>query len=198
ATGPWWPSSTIDGRGSPGRQIAMRESSPLVAMRPSGRKATALTAPSWKRSTCSAALRSSDQRIAEVSKLPEIAFLPSGEIASARTGPPWPRNCACAASDAADNTNATTASKRTIIASRFSYSRFTRAHAERADPTAHRLVAQRSQERLHCRPLAAAFDQQEVVVLGRDRDEAETVELRDRFDRNSPVRAPLRHRGGDR
>ena len=66
-------------------------------MRPSLSQATAFTALSWKRITCSATLRVSDQRIAEVSKLPETAWLPSGEIASARTGPPWPRNCACAA-----------------------------------------------------------------------------------------------------
>ena len=43
-------------------------------------------------STCSAALRLSDHRIADVSKLPDMAFVPSGEIASAFTGPPWPRN----------------------------------------------------------------------------------------------------------
>ncbi len=91
--------------------MAMRASSPLVAMRPSLRMATALTAPSWKRSTCSAALRGSDQRIAEVSKLPEIACVPSGEIASARTGPPCPRSCAWAmpqasSSDARQRENA--------------------------------------------------------------------------------------------
>src|SRR5262245_45691165 len=73
---------------APAVQIAMRASSPLVAIRPSARKAAALTAPSWKRSTCSAAFFGSDQRIAEVSKLPETACVPSREIASARTGPP--------------------------------------------------------------------------------------------------------------
>ena len=57
---------------------------------PSRRKIAALTAPSWKRSTCSATSFESDQRITEVSKLPETARAPSGEIASARTGPPWP------------------------------------------------------------------------------------------------------------
>jgi hypothetical protein len=41
-------------------------------------------------------LRSSDQRIAEVSKLPEIAVVPSADTARARTGPPCPRNCALA------------------------------------------------------------------------------------------------------
>ena len=78
----------MDGCDSPGFQIAMRASSPLVAIRPSLRTATALTAPSWKRSTCSAALRDSDQRMTDVSKLPETACVPSGERASARTGPP--------------------------------------------------------------------------------------------------------------
>src|SRR4051794_12788048 len=72
----------------------MRPSAPAVAARPSLNRTTALTASSWKRSTCSAALRASDQRIAVESKLPEIAVCPSDEIASARTGPPWPRNCA--------------------------------------------------------------------------------------------------------
>jgi hypothetical protein len=55
-----------------------------------------LTASAWKRSTCSAALRTSDQRIEVESKLPVTAVCPSDEIASARTGPPWPRNCASA------------------------------------------------------------------------------------------------------
>ena len=61
-----------------------------------------------------------------------------------------------------------------------------------------RLVAQRREERLHGRPLAAALDQQEIVVLGRDRQEAEPIEPRDRLDRDAPVGAALRHRGGDR
>ena len=91
-----WPSSTVVGLVSPGRHTATRPSSPPVTMRPSGATATALTALSWKRSTCSAELRVSDQRIAELSKLPEIAAVPSGEIASARTGPPWPRSWAWA------------------------------------------------------------------------------------------------------
>ena len=74
-------------------------------MRPSFKKATAFTALSWKRITCMATLRWSDQRIAEVSKLPETAWVPSGEMASARTGPPWPRNCACAAPAANGSTH---------------------------------------------------------------------------------------------
>src|SRR6266849_6208715 len=76
--------------------MAMRASSPPVAAAPSLSRATALTAPSWKCSTSSAALRSSDQRMAEVSKLPDIRILPSGDTARARTGPPCPRNCALA------------------------------------------------------------------------------------------------------
>src|SRR3954470_24167096 len=74
----------------------MRPSAPAVAARPSFSNTTALTASAWKRSTSSAALRASDQRIAVESKLPVTTVCPSGEIASARTGPPWPRNCASA------------------------------------------------------------------------------------------------------
>src|SRR5262249_33564499 len=49
----------------------------------------------WKRRTCPATFRRSDQLIADVSKLPDTAVLPSDEIATARTGPPCPRNWAC-------------------------------------------------------------------------------------------------------
>src|SRR5258705_4226359 len=73
--------------------MAMRPSAPAVAARPPLSSTTALTASAWKRSTCSAALRASDQRIAVESKLPVMAVCPSDEIASARTGPTWPRNC---------------------------------------------------------------------------------------------------------
>src|SRR5262249_38299253 len=72
----------------------MWASPPAVAMRPSLSKAIAFTGPSWKRITCSATLRDSDQRIAEASQLPEIPGWPSAEIARARAAPPWPRNCA--------------------------------------------------------------------------------------------------------
>ena len=82
------------------------EPEPAVATRPSLRKATAFTAPSWKRNTCSAALRLSDQRMAEVSKLPEIAVSPSGATATARTGPPWPRSWAWAAPQASGSSSA--------------------------------------------------------------------------------------------
>ena len=71
------------------------------------RNATALTAPSWNRSTFSAAPEASDQRMTVVSKLPEIAWLPSGEMAIALTGPPWPRSCAPAGKAAQHNVNAT-------------------------------------------------------------------------------------------
>src|SRR5689334_5718673 len=76
----------------------MRASSPLEAMPPSGSSSTALTAPSWKRSTSSAAFLRKDQRTTAVSKLPDTACEPSADMASARTGPPWPRNCASAGS----------------------------------------------------------------------------------------------------
>src|SRR5205085_10978187 len=69
---------------------------------------------------------------------------------------------------------------------------------ERTDFCAHRLVAQHRKERLDGRAGAAAFDQQEVVFLRRDRQEGEAVEARDRLDRDAPVGAALRHRGGDR
>ena len=73
AIGPLWPSSTLSGSGLPCVQIAICASAPAVTMRPSLSQATAFTALSWKRITCSATLRVSDQRIAEVSKLPEMA-----------------------------------------------------------------------------------------------------------------------------
>jgi hypothetical protein len=69
-------------------------SAPAVTARPSLRKATAFTALSCRRRTCSATSRRSDQRIADASKLPERAIVPSAETASARTGPPWPFSCA--------------------------------------------------------------------------------------------------------
>src|SRR5262249_50006703 len=196
-TGAVWPASTIDGCGAPGVQIAMRASSPLVAIRPSARKAAALTAPSWKRSTCSAAFFDSDQRIAEVSKLPETACVPSGEIASARTGPPWPRNCACAMVGATDRSSVKTARTRNIIASLKQKSGIGRAHAERADFLAHSLIAQRSEKRRDRGAVVAAFDQEKVVIFGRDRQEAEAIKTGNRFDGDAPICAALPHRGGD-
>ena len=95
---PCAPRTTCAGTLAPARQTARRPSSPPVTKRPSGSAASALTAPSWKRSTCRAAPRSRSHRIADWSKLPDIAVLPSGDTASARTGPPWPRSCASAGS----------------------------------------------------------------------------------------------------
>ena len=46
-----------------------------------------------------------------------------------------------------------------------------RFHAQRADAGAGRLVAQRFQECLHRRPIAAVFAQQKIVFLRRDRQE---------------------------
>ena len=76
--GPVWPSSTLSGFGLPGVQSAMCASAPAVAMRPSFSQMTAFTASSWKRITCSATLRVSDQRMAAVSKLPEMACVAVG------------------------------------------------------------------------------------------------------------------------
>ena len=78
-TGAVCPCSTLSGALLPALQSAMRPSAPPVTARPSASSATAFTASSWKRSTCSALLRVSDQRIAEESKLPESASLPSCE-----------------------------------------------------------------------------------------------------------------------
>ena len=129
----------LDRVGRPGCQIAILPSSPPVTSRPSGRIATAFTALSWKRITCSATLRSSDQRIAEVSKLPDSAVLPSAEIASARTGPPWPRNCACAL-PSASGANSNAAQIRLIIGG---------LHAERGDAFA-RVASSRKAARNAC------------------------------------------------
>src|SRR5262249_15238428 len=196
-TGAVWPASTIDGCGAPGVQIAMRASSPLVVIRPSARKAAALTAPSWKRSTCSAAFFGSDQRIAEVSKLPETACVPSSEIASARTGPPWPRNCACAMWGATDKSSVQTARTRNIITSLGEKSGVRRAHAKRADFLAPFLVAQRGETGRHRGSVAGAFNKEKVVVLGRDGQEAEAIKTGNRLDGDAPVRAALRHCGGN-
>src|SRR5258707_4288152 len=97
----------------------MRPSAPAVAARPSLSSTTALTASAWKRSTCSAALRASDQRIAVESKLPVTAVCPSDEMASARTGPPWPRNCAKAAVASSGRTVSRVAQVRNAVRSFF-------------------------------------------------------------------------------
>ena len=91
----------------------------------------------------------------EESKLPDTAVWPSAEIASARTGPPCPRNCACAGCVSSNKTNA----KAILVIGRL--------HTQRRDPVLCAAVAQRREKGLHRRPVAAAFDQQEIVVLGR-------------------------------
>ena len=48
------------------------------------------------------------------------------------------------------------------------------------------------------RTMAAAFDQEKIIVLGRDRKKFETVQPGHRFDRDPPIGAALRHRRGDR
>src|SRR5664280_2543145 len=187
AIGPLWLSSTLSGSGLPVVQIAICASAPAVAMRPSLSQATAFTALSWKRITCSATLRVSDQRIAEVSKLPDTAWLPSGETASARTGPPWPRNCAWAADASAAN-NSTTQNR--LLIRWF--------HPERRNARACRGFAQGREEGPRRRPLHAAFNQQEIVMFRRQRQEAEAVELGHRLDGDAPVGASLRDRGSHR
>src|SRR5260221_5362352 len=97
----------------------MRQSAPAVAARPPLSNTTALTASAWNRSTCSAALRASDQRIAVESQLPVMAVCPSDEIASARTGPPWPRNCARAAVASSGRTVSRVAQVRNAVRSFF-------------------------------------------------------------------------------
>src|ERR1043166_1543903 len=59
-------------------------------------------------------------------------------------------------------------------------------------------LCERSEERLHGRPLAAALDQQKIVTLRGERQEAEAVETGDRRNGHAPVGTALGHRGGDR
>ena len=75
---------------------------------------------------------------------------------------------------------------------------FRRLHAERGDAGTGVGIAQRLEESAHRRPLAAALHQQEIVVLRRDRQKAEAVELGHRLDRQPPVGAPLRDHRRDR
>src|SRR5205085_5970215 len=73
-----------------------------------------------------------------------------------------------------------------------------RAHAERANSLPRPLVTQRGQKSLHGGARAPVCDQQEVVVLGRNRQEAEAIEARHRLDRDAPLGTALLHRGSDR
>src|SRR5262249_47519271 len=195
-TGASCPSSTLDGCGSPGVQIAIRAFSPPGAVRPARRKSAAVTAPSLERTTCAAVFLDSDQRITDVSKLPETACVPSGEIASARTGPPWPRNCACA-TVGASNRSATRERTRSVIAELETSSGITWLHAQGTDFRAHRLIPQRGQKGPDGRALTAAFDQEKVVVFRRDGEKGEPVELHNRLNGDSPVPPALRPPGGN-
>ena len=70
-------------------------------------------------------------------------------------------------------------------------------HAKRADFRTRGFITQRGKEGLHRPPLSAVFDQEEVIVLRRHRQEAKPIELRDWSDRDAPIGAALRDRGGD-
>src|SRR5215831_7208160 len=90
-----------------------------------------------------------------------------------------------------------TARTRNIIASLKQKSGIGRAHAERANLLAHFLIAQRGEKSGDRGAVAAAFDQEKIVVLGRDRQKTEPVKTGNRLDGDAPIRAALRHRGGD-
>src|SRR5215510_9813748 len=89
-----------------------------------------------------------------------------------------------------------TARTRNIIASLKPKSGIGRAHAERANFLADFLIAQRREKSGDRGAVAAAFDQEKVVILGRDRQKAEAIEPRNRLDGDAPIRAALRYRGG--
>jgi hypothetical protein len=164
-----WPSSTVDGlrlARRPDRDARILAAGGDPAVR---EKATAFTAPSWKRSTCSAAFFGSDQRIAEVSKLPESACAAVGRNRE-RAAPARHGRATAPAPLWQHRSKSVQKQRDADIIAISEQIRHPRAHAERADFLAHVLVAQRGEERLHRRALAAAFDQQEIVVLGRDRE----------------------------
>src|SRR5215472_5349283 len=98
---------------------------------------------------------------------------------------------------ATERSSVKTARTRNIIASVKQKSGIGRAYAERADLLAHSLIAQRSEKRRDRGAVVAAFDQEKVVIFGRDRQEAEAIKTGNRFDGDAPIRAALRHRGGD-
>src|SRR5215203_5962006 len=112
--------------------------------------------------------------MADVSKLPDTAVVPSAEIASARTGPPWPRNCACAGPTSSNTTNA----NEILVIGRL--------HTQRRDPVLCLAIAECCEKRLDRGSLAPALHQQEVVVLGRERQESEPVHPRHRLDGDAP------------
>src|SRR5262245_63402663 len=89
---------------------------------------------------------------------------------------------------ATERSSVKTARTRNIIASVKQKSGIGRAHAERADFLAHSLIAQRGEKSGDRGAVAAAFDQEKVVVFGRDRQGAEDIKTRHRFDGDAPIR----------
>src|SRR5262249_44457036 len=90
-----------------------------------------------------------------------------------------------------------TARTRNIIASLKPKSGIGRAHAERANFLAHFLIAQRGEKSGDRGAVAAAFDQEKVVIFRRDRQKTEPVKTGNRLNGDAPIRAALRYRGGD-
>src|SRR5262249_9897809 len=95
---------------------------------------------------------------------------------------------------ATERSSVKTARTRNIIASVKQKSGIGRAHAERADLLAHSLIAQRSEKRRDRGAVVAAFDQEKVVIFGRDRQETEGLKTGRRFDGGGPNRAAPRPR----
>src|SRR5688572_9705057 len=125
-----------------------------------------------------------------------MARAPSGDTATALTGPPCPRSWACAP-ETANATNSRPASnrrQRTNIGDGLARNRapvriesgIGKAHAERLDAFARARLGERGEESLHRRAGAAARHHEKIIVLGRERQEAEAVDARDRLDRNPP------------
>ncbi len=116
--------------------------------------------------------------------------LPSAETASARTGPPWPRSCACGrrGKRAAASSEQQARCRSGVMPA-----------PSRARGCARACRSSRSAARNACTAGRSrrGFDDQEIVVLRRDRQEAEPVHPRHRLDRDAPVGAALRDRRGD-
>ena len=207
-TGAVCPSSTASGVRSPALQSAMRPSSPPVTARPSASIATALTAPSWKRSTCSAAV--GGQRPADRRGIEAAGDAPGAVARNADRPhrPAMPAQLGVRAGGAQHRRQQGSEGpkNRTSICDGLARDRpplevksgIGKAHAERLDARARAGVGERREERLHRLARPAARHHEKVIVLGRERQEAETVDARDRLDRDAPIGAALRDRGGDR
>ena len=189
------------GFGSPGFQIAMRRvlaagDGAAVAQQRDRIHRAVMEAQHLARRRCAPAT-SGSPKCRSCRRSP---ILPSGEIASARTGPPWPRNCACAATAAA-----TSSDERQEQCEREPSSQLYAGNQASAGrmPSA-RICARTPSSRSAARNACTAgrsrrlSTTQEIVFLRRDRQEPEPVEFRHRRDRDAPVGAALRHRGGDR